>query len=74
MQKEFQYIITIKQSEDDENKMTADNVFTVDGKEASFSDVTTDEKMTVFEALKGSLGCLANIILMEMKHENKEEK
>ena len=74
MQKEFQYIITIKQSEDDENKMTADNVFTVDGKEASFADVTTDEKMTVFEALKGSLGCLANIILIESKQNQKGEE
>lgn len=69
--KEIQFVITIKPSEDG-NGIQAENKFTVDGKEATFADVSFNEKYVVLEALKGSLGCLANILLIETEQKPKE--
>lgn len=69
--KEIQFVITIKPSEDG---VQAENKFTVDGQEATFADVSFNEKYVVLEALKGSLGCLANILLIETEQNQKEEE
>lgn len=72
--KEIQFVITIKPSEDDADRVQAENKFTVDGQEATFADVSLNEKYVIFEALKGSLGCLANILLIETKQNQKEDE
>lgn len=71
--KEIQFVITIKPLEN-VNGVQAETKFTVDGKEATFADVSLNEKYVIFESLKGSLGCLANILLSESKQNQKGEE
>lgn len=64
MAKLTQFIINM--TEDDNGHITVDNSFMVDGKEATFQDVTLNEKYNIVEALKVSLGTMAKIVLVEM--------
>ncbi len=64
MAKETQFIINM--TEDDNGHITVDNSFLVDGKEATFQDVTLNEKYKIVESLKVSLGTMAKIVLVEM--------
>lgn len=64
MAKLTQFIINM--TEDDNGHITVDNSFMVDGKEATFQDVTLNEKYNIVEALKVSLGTIAKIVLVEM--------
>lgn len=66
---EKRFIISIKS---DGEKTTVENRFEIDGKEATFADISFNEKYIVCEALKGSLGALANILLVEMKQRKEE--
>lgn len=72
MAKLTQFIINM--TEDDNGHITVDNSFKVDGKEATFADVTTAEKYNICQVLKGSLGNLAKITMLEMKAEQKKKK
>ena len=64
MAKETQFII--KMTEDGNGHIAVDNSFRVDGKDATFGDVTLAEKYNIFEALKATLGTMAKIVLVEM--------
>ena len=74
MAKVTQFIINM--TEDDNGHITVDNSFKVDGKEATFQDVTLNEKYNIVQALRGSLGTLAQITMVELKAEQdkKEDK
>lgn len=72
MAKVTQFIINM--TEDDNGHITVDNSFMVDGKEATFSDVSLDDKNNIVQALLGSLGTLAQITKIEMEAELKKKK
>lgn len=72
MAKVTQFIINI--TEDDNGQITVDNSFMVDGKEATFSDVSLDDKYNMVQALKCSLGTLARITMIEMQAARKTIK
>lgn len=72
MAKVTQFIINM--TEDDNGHITVDNSFMVDGKEATFSDVLINDKYNIVQALRGSLGTLAKITMLEMEAEQKKEK
>ena len=67
MAKVTQFIINM--TEDDNGHISVDNSFMVDGKEATFSDVSINEKYNIVQALRGSLGTLAQITMVELKAE-----
>lgn len=64
MAKLTQFIINM--TKDDNGHISVDNSFMVDGKEATFQDVTLKEKYNIVEVLKVSLGTMAKIVLAEM--------
>lgn len=72
MTKVTQFIINM--TEDDSGQITVDNSFMVDGREATFSDVSPDDKYNIVQALKGSLGTLAQITMIEMQAEQENGK
>lgn len=72
MAKVTQFIINM--TEDDNGRITVDNSFMVDGKEATFQDVTFREKYNIVIALKESLGTLAQITSIEMEAELKKKE
>lgn len=72
MAKVTQFIINM--TEDDNGRITVDNSFMVDGKEATFQDVTFREKYNIVLALKESLGTLAQITQIDMEAKLKKKK
>lgn len=72
MAKVTQFIINM--TEDDNGHITVDNSFMVDGKEATFQNVTLNEKYNIVQALQGSLGALAKITMIEMEAEQDKKE
>lgn len=71
MEKETRFIISMR-SKDGHTKV--ESLFEINGKEATFGDIPLNDKMNVFEALKGTLGAFANILLIEIKGQQKKEE
>lgn len=72
MVKVTQFIINM--TEDDNGHVSADNSFSVDGKEATFADVSLEDKYNIIKALRISLGTLAKIVLTEMEGQKTNKK
>ena len=72
MAKVTQFIINM--TEDNNGQITVDNSFMVDGKEATFQDVSLNDKYNIVQVLKQSLGTLAQITMIEMQAEQEKQK
>lgn len=69
--KDTRFIISMKSCN---GKITVENNFEIDGKEATFGDIPTNDKYNICEAIKQSLGALAKITMIEMQAQMKKNQ